>query len=65
MKGRLSDLIFTLGTIALGIVSLILAAKIIKIRGAAYKWEYIPPILVLLFGVTLLAKWFLGIFQKR
>jgi hypothetical protein len=46
MKGRLSDLVFTLGTVALSIVSLILAAKMTKIGGAAYKWAYIPILLL-------------------
>ncbi len=54
MKGRIIHLISIFTIMALSIVSLILAFKITKIGGATYKWEYIPPILVLLFGAVLL-----------
>lgn len=38
-------------TIACSVVALIFVAKITEIGGAGYRWEYIPPLIMLAFGV--------------
>jgi hypothetical protein len=65
MEVIIIGLISSLSIIGVSIVALIFVAKITEIGGAAYNWEYIPPGILLVFGIGNSGYWLWRIFTTR
>lgn len=65
MNFRFVGVLLSLIIIVCAVISLIFVAKITQIGGPGYSWEYIPPIVMLIFGLALLAYWIYRIIITR
>ena len=61
MKPRIVFLVMSLGTIALALLALNFVTKIVAIGGPSYRWEYGPPMVLLILGMGLSVYWLLRI----
>jgi len=61
VRVRIFGLCFSISIILMSAFALWMVGKIVAIGGAAYRWEFIPPSLMLGWGLLLLAFWILRI----
>jgi hypothetical protein len=65
MKIRIVGLLLSLSIIALAIFAAVTVSKIVALGGDRYRWESIPPLLVLAYGSVLLGYWIVKIAKTK